>query len=559
MSNEKAARNKMSIKKLFLIIFSSMVILLLGLVIFVAFTLHNQNNLIESQEIRHTSYLRADELRQSSDDLTRLGRTYVVSGDERYEKMYMDVLAIRNGEKPRPEKYERIYWDFMIEYGKKPRKDGDKISLNDMMKQLGFTDEEFEKLAKAKANSDNLVNMEVKAMNAVKGLFADDTGAYTVQQEPDFEMARNLLHSVDYHREKAKIMAPIDEFFDLLDQRTENRVEFYKHRSTTYLYFLISFILVLIVATVLCYFIIRKRVSTPLSLLQRELPKLAQGDFAFRIGYTAEDEIGELSESVDDTVTALSELINRVKKSSSDIFASTEEINTATEDLAARTSEQAASITETSATMEEFTTTVQQNTQNSVEADTMLKAFNTNVREKIELVKNVTSTMTAIYDSSKQIDNIIKVINDISFQTNLLALNAAVEAARAGEAGRGFAVVASEVRNLAQKTAESSKSIQEIVENNVEATQKGMDLVKDTSEFFEKIVTDIQGTVDKVNEITQASSEQNTGIEQINTSVSYLDEASGLNAGLVEKLAVTAKSVKGNAVELQELVERFKT
>lgn len=534
-------------------------ILLLGLAIFVVFMNNNQNSLIESQEVRHNSYLRADELRQSSDDLTRLGRTYVVSADDRYEKMYMDVLAIRNGEKPRPENYEGIYWDFVINYGEKPRKDGPKISLNEMMKQLGFSDEEFDKLKTAQANSDSLVNMEVKAMNAVKGLYPDDNGKYTVTGEPDFEMARKLLHSVQYHQEKAKIMKPIDEFFSLLDQRTGSRVEFYKARSRTFFYFLILSILVLIVATVFCYFIIRKKVATPLSLLQREMPKLARGDLSFRINYESSDEIGELSNSLDSTINSLSELIDRVKASSSHIFDATEEIKSATDNLSGRTSEQASSITETSATMEEFTSTVQRNTENSIEADEMLTVFNNNVQEKNELIKNVTSTMTAIYDSSKQIDNIIKVINDISFQTNLLALNAAVEAARAGEAGRGFAVVASEVRNLAQKTAESSKSIQEIVENNVLSTQKGMDLVKDTSEFFETIVSDIQSAVDKVNEITNASREQNTGLEQINTSVGYMDEASTMNAELVKQLAVTANGVKDNAVQLRELVERFKT
>jgi methyl-accepting chemotaxis protein len=325
------------------------------------------------------------------------------------------------------------------------------------------------------------------------------------------------------------------------------------------MYVLIISILVLILVTVSCYFFINKRVSTPLIHLKKELPKLAQGDFSFRIDYQSSDEIGELSKSIDSTVQSLSELIDRVKGSSTQIFDSTENIKNASENLAARTNEQASSITETSATMEEFTSTVQQNTENSIEADAMLTEFNNNVQEKNELIKNVTTTMTAIFDSSKQIDNIIKVINDISFQTNLLALNAAVEAARAGDAGRGFAVVASEVRNLAQKTAESSKSIQEIVENNVLSTQKGMELVQDTSEFFEKIVTDIQGTVDKVNEITHASREQNTGIEQINTSISYMDEASSFNADLVRQLADTAKSVKSNAIQLQELVERFKT
>ncbi len=252
-------------------------------------------------------------------------------------------------------------------------------------------------------------------------------------------------------------------------------------------------------------------------------------------------------------------VINLVKKSSGDTFEATRQMEGAAEDLAKRTGSQASAITETSSTLEEFTASIQQNTQHSIEADTLLTDFNRNVQEKNELIKDVTTTMSAISDSSKQIDNIIKVINDISFQTNLLALNAAVEAARAGEAGRGFAVVASEVRNLAQKTAESSKTIQEIVENNVLATQKGTQLVNSTSQFFQSIVDSIQDTVTKVNQITNASREQSTGIEQINTSISYMDETGSMNADLVSQLATMSKDVKRNAVELQELVERFQT
>ncbi|MCP5105692.1 MAG: methyl-accepting chemotaxis protein, partial [bacterium] len=519
----------------------------------------NQNSLVKAQNIRHDSYLRADELRQSSDDLTRLGRTYVVTGDERYEKMYMDVLAIRNGQIPRPELYERIYWDFVIDYGQKPRKDGPKIPLNEMMKQLGFTNEEFRKLEKAKANSDKLVHMEVKAMNAVKGIFANKAGKFTIKKEPDPTMARNLVHSIQYHQEKAKIMKPINEFFELLDQRTKENVDVYKKRSTTYLTFLISFIMLLIIATILCYFIINKQVSQPLTLLHQELLKLEKGESSFRVDYQSSNEVGALSDSINITLHSLSELLILVKTTSTHISDSSEEIKSNTENLAERTREQATSIMETSSTLKEFTTIVQQNTENSVEADSMLTEFNNNFHEINELIKNVTSTMTAIYDSSRQIDNIIKVINDISFQTNLLALNAAVEAARAGDAGRGFAVVAAEVRNLAQKTAESSRSIQQIVEKNVLSTHKGMKLVKDTSGSFEKIVTDMQRTVHKVNEITQASREQSTGIKQINTSIGYMNDSSNINAELVEQIAQISKSLKENAVELQRLVGRFKT
>jgi hypothetical protein len=117
--------------------------------------------------------------------------------------MYLDILDIRNGNKPRPQNYHQIYWDLMINYGDKPKPDGETIALLATMKNLGFTGQEFALLNEAQKNSNARVQMEVSAMNAVKGLFPDATGRYTVQGEPDFEAASNLLHSVEYHREKA--------------------------------------------------------------------------------------------------------------------------------------------------------------------------------------------------------------------------------------------------------------------------------------------------------------------------------------------------------------------
>ncbi len=188
----------------------------LGIVISVV-TVLQLNGLLQTvnqmSQVRYQSYQAADELRQSSDDLTRLGRTYVLTGDEAYEKMYMDILAIRNGDKPRPQNYHTIYWDLVLNYGQKPKADGARVSLQKMMENLGFTQSEFQLLKQAQQNSDALVNMEVKAMNAVKGLYPDSSGNYTRRAEPDMAMAAKLLHSKEYHQEKAKIMAPIDEFF----------------------------------------------------------------------------------------------------------------------------------------------------------------------------------------------------------------------------------------------------------------------------------------------------------------------------------------------------------
>jgi methyl-accepting chemotaxis protein len=281
-------------------------------------------------------------------------------------------------------------------------------------------------------------------------------------------------------------------------------------------------------------------------------------DMTRRLSVENKDELGELAGWFNKLLERLHQLIMKVKSGAAQLHHVTEEIRQDTDELATRTNQQAAAITETSTTLEEFTTAIRQNTENSAEADMMLVEFNSEIQEKSELIDNVTKTMTEIFDSSKQIDNIIKVINDISFQTNLLALNAAVEAARAGEAGRGFAVVASEVRNLAQKTAESSKSIQEIVIRNVESTQKGMDLVKDTSKFFGEIVGVMADIVTKINSITNASREQALGMEQINETIVQMDQVSNQNAQLVQQLSSSGRGVEGNALELQDLVAQFK-
>jgi signal transduction histidine kinase len=178
----------------------------------------------EAHETRYASYLLADELRQSSDDLTRLVRSYVITGDPRYERWYWDVLSIRNGKTPRPADYNRIYWDFVTAGEPTPSSDGEAVPLATLLERAGLTEDERSLLARAQANSDRLVQLERRAMNAVRGRFADSRGNFTVQAAPDPSLARALVFGTQYQAAKAGIMRPLDAFLEHLDERTLSRV-----------------------------------------------------------------------------------------------------------------------------------------------------------------------------------------------------------------------------------------------------------------------------------------------------------------------------------------------
>ena len=251
----------MSLKRLFLVLLGIQFILVAVLMVVTLLLFQNQNNLHKSQRAHFNSYLLADEFRQSSDDLTLMARAYVLTGNAEFKRDYQTILDIRNGKNPRPVGYNRIYWDFKIAAGKKPRPDGETISLQDLMIKEGFTQAKIEKLTLAQRNSDKLVKTEMTAMNAVNGLFDDGSGNFTVKKKPDRDMAIRIMFDEEYLKAKAEIMKPVDDFYVMLEKRTATDVANYEHRSIDLLWVSIALILIIMGMFLISFFAIERQIT----------------------------------------------------------------------------------------------------------------------------------------------------------------------------------------------------------------------------------------------------------------------------------------------------------
>jgi methyl-accepting chemotaxis protein len=317
-------------------------------------------------------------------------------------------------------------------------------------------------------------------------------------------------------------------------------------------------LLIALGAAAVAWWSLQRAIGAPLAQALGHFRAIADGDLTTRVEVRTRDEMGQLMTGLQAMQRKLVQTISVVRDGSRSIDTAAQEISAGNLDLSQRTEEQAASLEQTASSMEELTSTVRQNADNAKQA-TMLASTASGVAQRGgEVIGRVVETMHGISESSAKVAEIISVIEGIAFQTNILALNAAVEAARAGEQGRGFAVVAGEVRTLAQRSATAAKEIKDLIGESVTRVDAGSKLVEEAGSTIHEIVQSVQRVTGIMSEIAAASEQQSTGIGQVNTAVTQMDEVTQQNAALVEEASAAAQSLAQQAQGLRDAVAVFK-
>ncbi|QBL09746.1 methyl-accepting chemotaxis protein [Rheinheimera sp. D18] len=419
------------------------------------------------------------------------------------------------------------------------------------MRELNFSAKEFELLQQAENNSNQLVELEVNAMNII------DNPAHSEQQQLE---AISLLNGEKHHQEKARVMQPINEFFLALEQRTKTQYEA-AMASVAWFVMLTTLVVCLgILGCIIGYIIVKTKITTPISTISQELLNINKSkDLTSRLSDKSQSEIGAIAGNFNELLQLFQSSYKAINTATNQVAIVTDVVASLARDSSQQATSQMEELEMAAVAIEQMTTalaSVSESTQNAeIQAaksedhvDSGLRLFSVAVNEMQSLSTNLahnSSLIQALSDESKNVGNVLDVIKSIAEQTNLLALNAAIEAARAGEQGRGFAVVADEVRTLAQRTSQSTKEIEQMIANLQQKSEQTRIAINDSNSLMLSTQDKVQQASDSLSEIGNASAE----IHNLNTSIAAATE---------EQLAVSSE-ISSNITRVKDLSLNMKT
>ena len=484
---------------------------------------------------RFLAFAIAVEFRHTSMNLTRFARTYAATGEQKYWDDYWTIVQWRSGDIPRPSTVHKELYP------------GETIEEREIMKRIGFTDAEFEMLNEISNMSNDLISLEDQAMQSVEAGEFIEGPATPLEGEDIKSFAVRILYDDTYHKEVYKIWGTVEEFVTILDERILREIEILDNSETLINTIALAIQVIIAIGIVfLVIFMIRSVLNKLLGGepvdLQEINWKIAKGDLSQTLDIKERDT-SSLFASMNTVLKQLFKVVSKVQLSTVNMSDGSSQLSSTTQQLSQGASEQAASAEEVSSSMEQMAANIQQNSENAGETEKLAQKVTEDARESRSAVVQSAEAM-------KEIATKISIIEEIARQTNLLALNAAIEAARAGEHGKGFAVVASEVRKLAERSQNAAGEITGISSSSVAVAEKAGALLN-------TLVPNIEKTTGLIQEISSASIEQNTGVEQINLALTQLDSVTQQNASAAEEMASTAETLASQAEELKQLMSFF--
>ncbi|MEI0557198.1 methyl-accepting chemotaxis protein [Brachyspira intermedia] len=408
-----------------------------------------------------------------------------------------------------------------------------------------IVNEEGRRVAHKEVKKVNTISIGSK--NALSAAASQRKGALHYEDEGKKIMAFSRLENIDW------IMC-----VTMLDS------EFFANKNTLIKITIVLSLLLLIVTSFIVIVYVNKNISRVLSRIASDLNRLGNGDLTvsapskFLTNKYQNHEFGIIANGFNNTIEKLKHIVSNIIDSSNNIELTSKELASGNNDLALRTQSQSSSLEQTASSMEQMASTIKNSAEKSVIGNNMMNDSKKSVEEAGLIIDSTTRSMEDVYEASRKITNITKLIEDIAFQTNILALNASVEAARAGEQGRGFSVVASEVRTLAQNTQTSVKDITSLIADSDEKIRVATEAARKSQEIFVDIKDKIENTANIMRDISTTAVEQQSGVDQVNQAVLKMDASTQENASLVEQSKEASITLSSEAQKLIDVVSYFK-